>query len=253
MPTIIAGMDERPLGRPISASSRSATDGTNASVISGVLRVSADHRGRPVILIGHSMGSFLAQDFMIRHGAALAGVVLSGSAGAPNALVAVARLIARFERLRLGARGNSGLMREVAFAPYRWQFRPVRTAYDWLSRDSAEVDKYIADPLCGFRPSAQLWIDMLDALGSVADPKRQRRIPKELPIYILAGDRDPVSDKTKSLQQLLNSYRRAGLTQVTHKFYAGGRHNVFDETNRAEVVRDLLAWMDRLFAVAGPS
>ena len=213
-------------------------------------QVSADHRGRPVILIGHSMGSFLAQDFITRHGAALAGVVLSGSAGAPNALVAVARLIARLERLRLGARGKSGLMRTIAFAPYSWQFRPVRTPYDWLSRDSAEVDRYIADPLCGFLPSAQLWIDMLDALGPIADPERQRRIPKELPIYVLAGDRDPVSDNAKSLQQLVNAYRRAGPAQVTCKFYAGGRHNMFDETNRAEVVRDLLAWMERLTASA---
>jgi alpha-beta hydrolase superfamily lysophospholipase len=215
-------------------------------------QLSADHRGRPVILIGHSMGSFLAQDFITRHGAALAGVVLSGSAGAPNALVTVARLIARLERLRLGAGGKSGLMRTIAFAPYSWQFRPVRTPYDWLSRDSAEVDKYIADPLCGFRPSAQLWIDMLDALGPIADPERQKRIPKQLPIYVLAGDRDPVSGNAKSLQQLVNAYRRAGLSQVTCKFYAGGRHNMFDETNRAEVVRDLLAWMERLIASASP-
>jgi alpha-beta hydrolase superfamily lysophospholipase len=216
-------------------------------------QVSADHRGRPVILIGHSMGSFLAQDFITRHGAALAGVVLSGSAGAPNALVTVARLIARLERLRLGARGKSGLMRTIAFAPYSGQFRPVRTPYDWLSRDFAEVDKYIADPLCGFRPSAQLWIDMLDALGSIADPQRQSRIPRELPIYILAGDRDPVSDNTKSLQQLVDAYWRAGVTQVTCKFYAGGRHNMFDETNRAQVIGDLLTWMDQLIARSGRS
>ena len=216
-------------------------------------QVSADHRGRPVILIGHSMGSFLAQDFITRHGAALAGVVLSGSAGAPNALVTVARLIARLERLRLGAGGKSGLMRTIAFAPYSWQFRPVRTPYDWLSRDSAEVDKYIADPLCGFRPSAQLWIDMLDALGPIADPERQKRIPKQLPIYVLAGDRDPVSGNAKSLQQLVNAYRRAGLSQVTCKFYAGGRHNMFDETNRAQVIGDLLTWMDQLIARWGRS
>jgi alpha-beta hydrolase superfamily lysophospholipase len=216
-------------------------------------QVSADHRGRPVILIGHSMGSFLAQDFITRHGTALAGVVLSGSAGAPNALVVVARLIARLERLRLGARGQSGLMRTIAFAPYSWQFRPARTPYDWLSRDSAEVDQYIADPLCGFRPSAQLWIDMLDALRSIADPERQRRIPKELPIYLLAGDRDPVSDNTKSLQQLVKAYRRAGLAQVSSKFYAGGRHNMFDETNRTQVTGDLLTWMDQLVTIAGRS
>ena len=87
----------------------------------------------------------------------------------------------------------------MAFGTYNKQFELVRTDADWLSRDSAEVDKYVADPLCRFRLTLQLWIDLLDALGAIAKPARQARIPKPLPIYVIAGTRDPVSANNKGL------------------------------------------------------
>jgi alpha-beta hydrolase superfamily lysophospholipase len=207
-------------------------------------RIAADHPGLPIILVGHSMGSFLAQDFISEHGDALAGVVLSGSDGKPLALAALGRLVARVERLRLGRRGRSEVLHAFSFGAFNKPFAPIRTAFDWLSRDPAEVDKYAADPLCGFPASVQLWIDMLDALGEIADPGRQARIPKTLPILVIAGSRDAVSRNTKGLDQLLAAYRAAGLQKVTHRFYPEGRHELFNEINRDEVTRDLIAWMD---------
>ena len=209
-------------------------------------RIAADHPGRPIVLLGHSMGSFMAQQFIAEHGAALAGVVLSGSGGKPEPLAAVGRLVARLERLRLGPRGHSALLLAFSFGAFNKPFAPARTPYDWLSRDPAEVDKYIADPLCGFPASVQLWIDMLDALPRIADPARQARIPKTLPVLILSGARDPVGGNTKGLRQLLAAYGAAGLGRVSHKFYPGGRHEMFNETNRDEVTRDLIAWLDGL-------
>jgi alpha-beta hydrolase superfamily lysophospholipase len=207
-------------------------------------RIAADYPGVPIVLIGHSMGSFLAQHFICEHGAALAGVVLSASNGKPAPLAAAGRLIARIERLRLGRRGKSALIDALAFSAFNKPFAPARTPFDWLSRDTAEVDKYIADPLCGFPATVQLWIDLLDALAAIADPARQARIPKRLPIFVIAGMRDPVSENTKGLERLLAAYRAAGLECVTHHFYPEARHELFNEVNRDEVTSDVIAWLD---------
>jgi alpha-beta hydrolase superfamily lysophospholipase len=207
-------------------------------------RIAADHPGLPVVLIGHSMGSFLAQHVISEHGQALAGVVLSASNGKPPPLAAAGRLIARIERYRLGPRGKSALIHALGIGAFNKPFAPARTEFDWLSRDAAEVDKYVADPLCGFRCSVQLWIDLLDALGEIADPARQARIPKHLPVLVIAGGNDPVSANTKGLQQLLAAYHAAGLERVIHRFYPAARHELFNEVNRDEVTHDVLAWLD---------
>lgn len=208
-------------------------------------RVTADHHV-PVVLIGHSLGSFMAQQFISEHGEMLSGVVLSGSGGRPGALAAVGRGVARFERLRLGARRKSRLIDAMLFGAFNRPFEPARTRFDWLSRDQAEVDKYIADPLCGFPVSVQLAIDLLDALGDVTSEWRQARIPKRLPIYVIAGTRDPVGAYTRTLVQLLAAYRAAGLECVAHRFYPDARHELFNETIRDEVTSDVLAWLDRV-------
>jgi alpha-beta hydrolase superfamily lysophospholipase len=207
-------------------------------------RVGGEHPHVPIVLIGHSMGSFMAQQLMSDDGDAFAGVVLSGTGGKPSALAAAGRLIARLERLRLGPRGRSEMLQAFSFGAFNKQFASARTPFDWLSRDAAEVDKYVADPLCGFPASVQLWIDLLDTLGMVTSAARQARIPKRLPIYVIAGSDDPVGGNSKSVQRLLDAYRAAGLTQVTHRFYAAARHELFNETNRDDVTRDLIQWID---------
>src|SRR5262249_5894088 len=150
------------------------------------------------------------------------------------------RLIARAERVRLGPRGTSPVIHALGFDAFNKAFKPNRTAHDWISRDEAEVDKYAADPLCGFQCSVTTWIEVLDALSALSPPENEARIRKDLPVYILAGSEDQVSERTKGLVQLLGAYERAGLTDVTHRFYPGARHEVFNETNREEVTGDLL-------------
>ena len=204
----------------------------------------AESPGLPAVLFGHSMGSHLTQALLIEDGGSLRGAVLSGSSGKPSLIAAAGRIVARLERLRLGAKGHSGLLQGLSFDAFNKAFAPNRTAFDWLSRDEAEVDTYIADPLCGFAVSTQLWVELLDLLGDVARPERQARVPRDLPIYIFAGARDPVGENTKSLEQLVSAYRSAGVEDVSHKFYPGGRHEMLNETNRDEVTRDLVAWLD---------
>lgn len=202
-----------------------------------------ENPGKPLVLIGHSMGSFLVQQIMYEVPEWLAAAVLSASNGKPTALASAGRLVARAERKRLGARGKSPVLNGLSFDAFNKAFKPNRTGHDWLSRDEAEVDKYEADPLCGFACTTTTWIELLDGLAEIARPTNQAKIRKDLPVYILAGSEDPVSEKTKGLLQLLRAYGTAGLEDVTHHFYPGARHEVFNETNRGEVVHELLVWL----------
>lgn len=212
-------------------------------------QIAADHSGLPVVLLGHSMGSFLAQQLISEHGEAFAGAVLSGSNGKPPAIAPIARWLARLERLRLGPRGRSALMHAMLFASFNRPFRPARTPFDWLSRDPAEVDKYVADPLCGFGSTAQLYEDLLVGLGAIATPARQAQIPKGLPIYIFNGGRDPVAT---NIRQLLGAYQAAGVKNVVYRSYPEGRHESLNEINRDEVTRDLITWLDLVTATQWP-
>jgi alpha-beta hydrolase superfamily lysophospholipase len=204
-------------------------------------RIASEHPSVPIVLMGHSLGSFMVQYFVSEHGEALAAAILSGSNGKPPPIAPVGLFLARLERLRLGQRGHSPLMHALFFGPFNKPFAPARTPFDWLSRDNAEVDKYIADPLCGFESTVQLYIDVLQAARETTKPSRRARIPKTLPIYVFNGSRDPVSD---NIEQLIGAYRTSRLTQVIHRTYADGRHESLNETNRDVVTRDLITWLD---------
>ena len=208
-----------------------------------VNRIAAhENPGLPIVLLGHSLGSTFARQFMSEHGDALSAVVLSGASGQPNALAQSGRLTARLERIRLGPRGHSKLIQSLTFDAFNKRFQPARTKFDWLSRDPAEVDKYIADPLCGFPSSTQLWVDMLDAWAAIA--QSCEAVPTSLPIYVISGTHDPVSAGTKALRPMLEQFRAAGLN-VESKFYPEARHELLNEMNRDEVTQDVLLWMDR--------
>jgi alpha-beta hydrolase superfamily lysophospholipase len=203
--------------------------------------IAAEQPGTPIIFLGHSLGSFLGRGFIAGHSDALAGVALSGSNGKPPAIATLGRLIAREERLRLGKRGKSNLIFQLWFGEFNKPFKPARTASDWLSRDEKEVDAFVADPLCGFAFTTQLAIDVLDALPHVTSRKSLATIRKDLPIYVFSGERDPVGANIKGLIQDLKA---AGFTELTTRIYPGARHETLNETNRDEVTRDLIAWLD---------
>ncbi|RBP05672.1 alpha-beta hydrolase superfamily lysophospholipase [Roseiarcus fermentans] len=209
--------------------------------------IAAEQPGAPLVFFGHSMGSFLGRGFVAAHSDALAGAVFSGSNGKPPALAALGRLIARIERLRLGRKGKSALLNQMMFGDFNKPFAPARTAVDWLSRDPAEVDKYVADPLCGFPFTTQLAVDLLDALAALARPESLAPIRKDLPIYVFSGEKDPVG---ANISGLIDAMQAAGFTRLTTRIYPGARHETLNETNREEVTADLIAWLD---GVAGGS
>jgi alpha-beta hydrolase superfamily lysophospholipase len=125
-------------------------------------------------------------------------------------------------------------------------FAPARTDYDWLSRDEAQVDAYLADPRCGFGLDIDATKAMFAAARAVADPHQLAHIRSDLPLYLGVGEQDPVNGQLALVHALVARYQAAGLTDITLKTYPGARHEVFNEANRAEVVADLLTWLDRV-------
>ncbi|WP_433588493.1 alpha/beta hydrolase [Pseudomonas koreensis] len=214
-------------------------------------RIGQQHPGVPIILLGHSMGSYLAQGYLLHHSASLHGAILSGSNFQPVALYGAARQIARFEKLRQGGKGRSALIEWLSFGSFNNKFKPVRTAFDWLSRDPVEVDRYASDPLCGFRCTNQLWIDLLGGLQQISKASNLAQIDAGLPLLVIGGECDPVSEG-KRLTDLANALRAAGSQNLQLKIYPQARHELFNETNRDEVIADVLTWIDQALSHRRP-
>ncbi|BCS31926.1 hypothetical protein TBR22_A11290 [Luteitalea sp. TBR-22] len=208
------------------------------------LALRAAHPGVPLVLFAHSMGSFVGQTLIGRYGRDYDAAVLCGSNGPPGALEDVGRLLARAERRLRGPRTPSRWVQQAVFGTYNRGISPVRTDMDWLSRDPAEVDAYIADPLCGFPLTTQAWVDFLEGKAVLGQDALLRGIPVGLPVHLIAGDRDPVGERGRGVRRLYDAYVGAGLTRVSLRLYPGARHELVNETNRDEVTADLIAWLD---------
>ena len=199
----------------------------------------------PLFLFGHSMGSFVAQTLTAQRGTEYDGVVVAGSNGPQWLLGRTGSVAARLERMVRGGRAPARMIDGIVFGGYNRQFKPRRTKLDWLSRNEDEVDKYIDDPLCGFPLTTQSWVDFLDGLLVLGSKEHFAKIPKTLPIFVIGGSRDPVGRNSRGLQRLLREYERNGLQKVSCRFYPDARHELVNETNRDEVIRDLIDWFDK--------
>lgn len=206
-------------------------------------RAKEEHPGKKLVLFGHSMGSFFAQQLLQKHADELDGLVLSGTNAPGSILERLGIGVAKLERARKGPRGTSRLLTFLSFGSFNDAFKPTRTEFDWLSKDHAEVDQYIADPLCGFPCTTQLWVDLLEGLQAIAT-SGFGGVRKDFPVYLFAGDKDPVSRGGKGVTELHERLVSAGLQRATIRLYPGGRHEMLNETNRDEVMRDVIAFLD---------
>jgi alpha-beta hydrolase superfamily lysophospholipase len=198
---------------------------------------------RPLFLVAHSMGSFIGQTFAMQYGARLTGLLLSGSSWPQRGELLPGKWLARLESWRLGKRGRSALINSLGFDSFNRRFRPNRTEMDWLSRDEAEVDRYIADSLCGGLFTCGLWLDFLGGMIELGADHSLARIPEDLPILITGGSADPVGGD-KGLTRLAAHYRKTAHRHVDTKIYPDGRHEMLNEINRDEVAADWLEWLD---------
>lgn len=201
-----------------------------------------DFPHRPWLLLGHSMGSYVVQRFIQRHGHQLAGAVLVGTSGNLGLTVhAGVYLAGRFARRR-GDRAHFPLAERLTFTSYNNRFRPVRTPFDWLSRDAAAVDDYISDPMSGRVLTAGSFRDLLIGLRQLFTARNMRLVPKQLPILMISGDQDPLGKNGKSVLALARSMRSCGLTNVQVILYPGSRHDILHDTAKDHVIADVLSW-----------
>ena len=198
----------------------------------------------PYFMLGHSMGSFLARTYLIDWPGTLTGAILSGTGQEAPAMVAagwhMANLVSKFS----GPRAHSKLVEKLSFGAYNKQFAPTRTRADWISRDEAVVDAYIADPLCEFLPTAGMFRDMMEGLQYIANKNNLKKMDPATPVYFFSGDRDPVGGNGEGVQKVAGFFREAGTEDLTVKLYPDGRHEMMNELNRDEVFADLLAWLE---------
>ncbi len=213
-------------------------------IASHIEHIRSDQPPLPFYLFGHSMGSFMAQEYIIRFSNRIAGCILSGTNGKPSFVPSLGRYLYRLARLRQGRRGVSRLLDKVGREELTRTFKPLKTPKDWLTRDTEIIEKTLNDPNCNFDTTNQMWIDLLDAYEEIAIPARQRKIRKDLPIFLFSGSRCTVGLEGKGLRNLLNAYSHAGLYRVQYVIYPEGRHEMINEINRDEVYRDVLQWLD---------
>lgn len=205
---------------------------------------SEKYPGKPCFLLGHSMGSFLARSYAIHYRTGLTGLILSGTGQQAAPMLRGGIALARSEVRRNGPEYCSKRINKLAFGSYNKGISPVKTGSDWLSRDEAVVDKYVTDEMCGYVPAVGLFRDMFEGIRFISAKRNMARIKKDLPVYLISGDRDPVGEYGKGVLRAYRSFLSAGCTDVTLKLYHEGRHEMLNEINRDEVYKDLLAWME---------
>lgn len=200
--------------------------------------------GLPYFLLGHSMGSFQARTYLIDYPGTVDGCILSGTGQETPGLVAFGKGISGLLCRLQGPGHVSKLITALSLGAYNGQFKPNRTSADWISRDTAVVDAYVADPLCRFVPTAGMFHAMMEGLQYIGDPKNLARMDKTTPVALFSGDDDPVGGQGKGVEKVYRLFQAAGCTDVSMKLYPGARHEILNEVNRQEVYADMLAWLE---------
>lgn len=203
-----------------------------------------EYPGLPYIFFGHSMGSFLTRTYIVKHPEKPDLVILSGTGHLQKAMVASGYAMANAFVKAKGPRFNGKILNDVAFGAYNKGFEEHRTDFDWLSRYDASVDKYIADPLCGFIASVGLFRDMMYGVKFITNPKNIAKMNKDTPVYFMSGDCDPVGERGKGVKRAYKAFCDAGMKDVFMRLYPGGRHEMLNEINNKAVYQDVLDWIN---------
>jgi alpha-beta hydrolase superfamily lysophospholipase len=209
-------------------------------------KMKQEHPEIPMLLLGHSFGSFLAQEYIIRYGNELKGVILSGSAAQIGFKVYGGRLISSFERLILGEKKQSKLLNALSFGSYNKRFVSDRHKFAWLSTNLEEVKKYQEDPFCGTVFTTGFFYYFMKGLIMIYKKKRLATISKQLPIYIISGQEDPVGEYGKLVRKLNKIYKDIGIRNLQMKMYPGFRHEILNEINKKIVYEDIMNWLDHV-------
>ncbi len=200
--------------------------------------------GAPAVLFGHSMGSFIARDYLMRWPGDHTACVLSGTGHQPAPVCVFGKALSRLVARTRGGKHRSPLLQKLAFGSYLKRVKDPIGANDWICRDETVIRAYDADPRCGYTATAGLMGDMMTGLGIIGSQKRMGQMDKALPVLFIAGSDDPVGGYGKGVGTVADRFRRAGMTDVTVKLYDGFRHEVLNELGKETVWNDTLQWFE---------
>jgi alpha-beta hydrolase superfamily lysophospholipase len=201
-----------------------------------------DYPNVPVVLLGHSMGSFLVRDYLLDYSYQIDAVILSGTGFQPKSVLALGKLIAGIESKILGARHRSKLLDKMSFGSYNKSIKDPKTAFDWLSRDDEKVKAYVEDPYCGKVHTSGFYYELFENLIRIFHHPEVSNEKSKLPMLLMSGDMDPVGDYGKGVIKSEKIYKQNGF-MTTLKLYPEGRHEMLNEINRSEVYQDIMDWV----------
>ena len=199
--------------------------------------------GVPYVILGHSMGSFIARNYLLRYGTGIQGAIICGTGMQSKATLAGGRAVAAIQRVFCGDRHVSKLLDKMAFGAYNKRVETPQTAYDWLSRNPDNVKKYMDDPLCGFVFTVNGFRTLFKLIGNLHDKEALSEMPKSLPVFFIAGEADPVGNYGESVKKVYQSFRDLGMEKVQLKLYPEERHEIFNEEARQDIYMDVYRWL----------
>ncbi|HBF6274762.1 TPA: lysophospholipase [Clostridioides difficile] len=205
--------------------------------------IKKENEDLPIYLFGHSMGSFASQRYIMDYSNNLSGLILCGSNGKQGIILNLAHLIINREIKKYGRRSKSNKINNLIFGGEIIR-RNEKTKFDWLSRDKEQVEKYINDPFCGVVCSCGFFYDLVQGLKEIEDKENLKKVPLDIPIYIISGDKDPIGKNGKGVLRLRDRYIKLGVKDVTCKLYKDGRHELLNEINKEEVFEDIICWLN---------
>ncbi|MCC0636711.1 MULTISPECIES: alpha/beta hydrolase [unclassified Clostridioides] len=205
--------------------------------------IKKENKDLPIYLFGHSMGSFASQRYIMDYSDNLSGLILCGSNGKQGIILNFAHLIINHEIKKYGRNSRSNKINDLIFGGESIR-RNKNTKFDWLSRDKEQVEKYINDPFCGVVCTCGFFYDLVQGLKEIEDKENLKKIPLDIPIYIISGDKDPIGKNGKGVLRLRDRYIKLGVKDVTCKLYKDGRHELLNEINKEEVFEDVICWLN---------
>ncbi len=206
---------------------------------------SKKYPGLPYLMLGHSMGSFLLRQYLTEHGDGLAGAVVMGTGYQPLAVLKAGQAVCRVTAMFRGWRYRSKFVDSLSFGSFNKRFEPGETGREWVTSDPEIRRRYVEDPLCMFRFTVGGYYQMFEGMKTLARPGSMAGIPKDLPVLFTAGADDPVGSFGRGVIKVYQKYKSAGMRRVAVRLYAGGRHEILNETNREQVYEDLFVWCER--------
>ena len=205
--------------------------------------IQEQYAGVPYIILGHSMGSFITRNYLLRYGTGIDAAIIVGTGMQSKPTLMSALAVTAIQGLIFGAKHVSNLVNVASFGAYNKRIQSPKTPYDWLSGNEDNVRKYIKDPLCGFVFTVNGFQTLFKLIYNLHDKEKLQKMPMNLPIFFVSGADDPVGDYGKGVEQVYRSFKEIGMNNVQMKLYPGDRHEILNETDREDVYGDIYRWI----------